>query len=108
MIITAPRFLKLIEMIFSVKFTIHGLALLPFIFIRDKSYKSNKVLINHEKIHLRQQIELLFFGFIIWYYIAMIRKGYRNISFEREAYKNQRDLGYLKNRKLFSFYKYQI
>jgi hypothetical protein len=30
-------------------------------------------------------------------------KGYRNISFEKEAYLNEKDPEYLSNRKLYSF-----
>lgn len=32
--------------------------------------------------------------------------AYRNISFEREAYSNEKNLLYLTNRKLFSFAKF--
>lgn len=34
------------------------------------------------------------------------KKAYRSLSFEREAYDNEKDLDYLKNRKRFSFVKY--
>lgn len=107
MTIVAPRFLRLIEAMFRVQFTIHGMAFFPVIFLRDASYRSNKILMNHERIHLRQQLELLVFGFVIWYYIEMAFKGYKNISFEKEAYENQRDLNYLKKRRLFAFFKYR-
>ena len=33
-------------------------------------------------------------------------KAYAAISFEREAYANQRDLGYLRRRRPYSFLKY--
>jgi len=36
-----------------------GLTLFPFIFLRTKNLKENPTLIHHEKIHLRQQLELL-------------------------------------------------
>ena len=29
-------------------------------------------------------------------------KAYRNISFEKEAYNNEKDLNYIKNRKIFA------
>lgn len=106
MIIESPKFLILIQRVFRVKFKINGLAIFPFIFVSNKSQDKFSVLVNHEKIHFRQQLELLFIGFIIWYYIAYFRKGYRNISFEKEAYDNQENLDYLKQRKLFSFFKY--
>lgn len=107
MIVVAPNFLRLIERTFKMDMKIGGLAILPFIFVPSQDSKNNKVLINHEKIHLRQQKELLFFGFIVWYFIALCRKGYVNISFEREAYSNQGNLTYLKYRSWFSFYKYR-
>ncbi|MEK6828895.1 MAG: hypothetical protein AABY15_02130 [Nanoarchaeota archaeon] len=107
MIVVAPRFLNFIRWMFGIKMQIGGLAILPFIFVPDKDCKKNKQLINHERIHLRQQVELLFFVFIIWYFIALYRKTYMGISFEREAYQNQNNLNYLKTRPWFAFLKYR-
>jgi len=107
MIVAASKLLKLIQKLFRVNFDISGLAIFPFIFVANKNQNNFFVLINHEKIHFRQQVGLLFISFLFWYYIAMFRKGYRNISFEREAYENQENLNYLKTRKWFSFLKYQ-
>ena len=92
-----------------------GLAIYPFIFLKNKALSDNEVLINHERIHLKQQIELLWIFFFIWYIIEFIirlvyyrnwKKAYRNISFEREAYQNEFDLDYLKYRKFWDFLKY--
>lgn len=92
-----------------------GLTAFPFVFLKYRIDKKNAVLINHERIHLRQQIELLILPFFIWYFIEYFvrllqfrskNRAYRNISFEREAYTNESDLNYLKKRKLFSFWKY--
>lgn len=92
-----------------------GLAIFPFIFLRDKKLKENLIVINHEKIHLRQQLELFWIFFFLWYGIEFLVRwiqfknaitAYRNISFEREAYTNEADLNYLKNRKFWSFAKY--
>ncbi|WP_062052816.1 hypothetical protein [Aquimarina longa] len=92
-----------------------GIALWPFIVINNSYLKNDEVFINHEKIHLRQQAELLvipFYGFyLIEYVIRLIQyrnshQAYRNISFEREAYVNEDDLYYLKVRKPWSFIKY--
>lgn len=92
-----------------------GLTLFPFIFLLRKEDKRNKVLINHEKIHIRQQLELLVFPFFIWYGIEFLirlvqfknwSRAYRNISFEREAYENEKDLDYLKKRSFWNFLKY--
>ena len=94
---------------------ISGITLFPFILLRKKEYRQNENLINHEKIHIRQQLELLIIPFYIWYlseyYINYLKYknphlAYRNISFEREAYDNEQNPDYLKKRKLWSFLKY--
>ncbi|MBV6878237.1 hypothetical protein NG800_001280 [Epilithonimonas ginsengisoli] len=94
---------------------ISGITLFPFILLRKKELRQNQSLINHEKIHLRQQLELLIIPFYIWYlseyYIKYLKykdpeRAYRNISFEREAYENDQNLDYLKTRKLWSFISY--
>lgn len=91
-----------------------GMALFPFIILRDKRMKDNQRLINHERIHLRQQMELLVIPFYIWYlteYFILLGKykskniAYRNISFEREAYANEYNLNYLKDRPFWNFIK---
>ena len=92
-----------------------GITLFPFIVVSQKNLKQNEVIINHEKIHIRQQIELLILPFFIWYGIEFFMKwiiykdknvAYRNISFEREAYSNEKDLHYLKQRSFWNFLKY--
>jgi hypothetical protein len=97
------------------KLKINGITLFPFIFIRKLEDKDNKILINHEKIHLRQQVELCIVFFYIWYlveyyyWLIKLKKpydAYRRISFEREAYENDDNLNYLSKRKVFAFWKY--
>ncbi|MEY2924173.1 MAG: hypothetical protein RLZZ337_721 [Bacteroidota bacterium] len=87
---------------------ITAITLWPFIFFRDKDKRKDTIIINHEKIHLRQQLELLVLPFYIIYlleyvfYVIKYRnhdKAYRSISFEREAYRNEGSLSYLKQRK---------
>jgi hypothetical protein len=89
-----------------------SVTLFPFVLIKCKDDKKNTVLLNHEKIHLQQQIELLILPFFIWYalefLINLIRfknsnQAYLNISFEREAYFNENNLSYLSNRSLWAF-----
>jgi hypothetical protein len=89
-----------------------GLTFFPFVFLTDKDDKLNTVFINHEKIHIRQQLELLILPFYIWYLTEYLfrliqykdrKKAYFNISFEREAYANEKDFVYLKNRKVWRF-----
>ncbi|TLP74390.1 hypothetical protein ES765_16115 [Maribacter sp. ACAM166] len=92
-----------------------GLSLWPFIFLKNGSLRQDDVLINHEKIHLRQQQELLILPFYMLYLTEWLLRtvwyldsyrAYQNISFEREAYSHEHELGYLSKRKSFSFIKY--
>lgn len=94
---------------------ISGITLFPIIILKHQRDRDNAVLINHEKIHLRQQLELLIIPFYLWYvaeylfHFIKVRNAflaYKMISFEREAYAMEEDLDYLKKRKLFSFFKY--
>ena len=79
-----------------------AITLWPFIFVR-KDVKFNDIDLNHEKIHLAQQIELLVIPFYIIYLIEWIFKGYRQICFEKEAYNNENNLDYLKTRKHYNY-----
>ena len=92
-----------------------GLTCYPFVFLKSKDLKLNTVLINHENIHLKQQLELLILPFYIVYGIEFLIRyayyknwhlAYRTISFEREAYANERRLDYLKHRPFWNFLKY--
>lgn len=92
-----------------------GLTLFPFVILRDFLDKENKVLLNHEKIHIRQQLELLILPFFLLYFLEYLirllqfkdrNKAYRNISFEREAYQNESNLDYLQTRSFWNFRKY--
>jgi hypothetical protein len=92
-----------------------GLTFFPFVLLTDRNDALDKVCVNHERIHLRQQIELLILPFYVWYGTEFLIKwlkyknkntAYRNISFEREAYINENDLNYLKARSFYSFSKY--
>ncbi len=92
-----------------------GLSLWPLIILKADALRKDAVLINHERIHLRQQQELLILPFYILYFIEwLVRlllyrdayKAYKNLSFEREAYEHESKLDYLKNRKPFAFIKY--
>ena len=92
---------------------VEGMAVYPFIFLKTKS--PARLLINHERIHLRQQIEMGLVVFYIWYFAEYLIRlvqykkhylAYLHISFEREAFLNQQDFDYLKNRKFWAFLKY--
>ena len=97
--------------------------LFGLIFVREekrKQIESNPnikaVLLNHELVHTTQYKELLFVFFLLLYllnyvinifvYRFNLKKAYRNICFEREAYSNQCNNDYLKQRCLFSWFKY--
>lgn len=92
-----------------------GMTVFPFIIIPDKKYREDEIFLNHEKIHIRQQAELLVIPFFIWYLVEFLIRlvryrdrwmAYKNISFEREAYAKEKDPGYLKSRSFWSFLRY--
>ena len=94
---------------------VRGITLFPFIVLSEKLDKNDSVLLNHERIHLRQQLEMLVIPFFVVYVIEFLlgylkyrnwQKAYKNISFEREAYINEKDLHYLKQRSFWRFLKY--
>ena len=86
----------------------------PFIFVR-KGKKITDTVINHEGIHGKQQVEMLVIPFFVWYLLEWAVKlvfgkgnAYHRISFEREAFENEKDFGYLKERKHYAWFKYII
>jgi len=90
-----------------------GMALFPFILVQKSN--PSKILVNHERIHLRQQIELGIVFFYLWYLISygMNRlkgmphnKAYHQIIFEREAYQEDENFQYLTKRKWLAFLRY--
>lgn len=94
---------------------IRGITLFPFVFVRDKSELKDKVLVNHEKIHIRQQFELLILPFYIWYLLDFgfqyykfrnRNEAYLNIVFEKEAYSNENNMDYLRERSVWNFLRY--
>ena len=91
------------------------MALYPFILVNKKELLNNAVVINHERIHLRQQAELLVLPFYILYLLNYLvnlaiyhqhNKAYLNIVFEREAYAKEQAMLYLKHRKWFAWARY--
>ncbi len=68
-------------------------------------------------IHIQQQLEMLLIPFYIFYilnfiinYIIYLNifKAYKNIVFEKEAYANDSNLNYLKNRSIAPWLIYLI
>lgn len=93
----------------------NAIAIWPFIILNNKYLKNDDVLMNHEKIHLQQQKEMLLVFFFLWYLIEFLIKlfkykkpifAYRNLSFEREAYANEKDKTFLNKRGFWNFLKY--
>ena len=90
--------------------------LFGILFVRkDVKYKLDDIAINHEAIHSEQMKELFYIPYYIiylleWLYKVLFKypfshKAYRDISFEKEAYIYEEDLGYLKRRKHFAMWK---
>jgi hypothetical protein len=94
---------------------VSGMALFPFILVNNQSLLTDTILLNHERIHLKQQAELLVIPFYVLYLINYLiniakyrnhDKAYLNIVFEREAYAKDTDPGYLNCRKMYSWRRY--
>lgn len=92
-----------------------GISLWPFVIVRHPNLKNNPVFLNHERIHLKQQAEMLVLPFYLWYsiefFLRLLKyknaiKAYRKISFEREAYFNEKDRAYCQKRKFWNFLQY--
>lgn len=86
--------------------------ILGMIFCRGRKGSLKPDDINHEYIHTLQQKELLYVGFIIWYYAEWViryfkyhnwMKAYYHISLEREAYKHEKDLDYRCHRRAYAW-----
>ncbi|CAG5069700.1 hypothetical protein DYBT9623_02437 [Dyadobacter sp. CECT 9623] len=106
--------MKIKGFILSISFLwVEGMAIFPFILLKTKT--PGRFLINHERIHLKQQLELGLILFYAWYFIeylirlAQYKKhylAYLHISFEREAFQHQSDLEYLNKRPFWAFLRY--
>ena len=86
----------------------------PFIFVRRGVWYSNDT-DRHERIHGRQQLEMLLLLFYLWYGVEYIirlcitrdrDRAYRTISFEQEAYDHDRDEQYLQHRRWYAWLMY--
>jgi len=92
-----------------------GIALAGIILVR-RGYRLSERQLMHERIHFRQQRELLWLPFFILYILEFLvrylrngfkwDKAYRSISFEREAYQNEDNPKYLEERKVFAWRRY--
>ena len=91
------------------------MALFPYILVKEKAALNDALLINHERIHLRQQAELLVLPFYVLYLLNYLfnlikyrnhYKAYLYIVFEREAYAHEANLRYLLQRKPYTWYRF--
>jgi len=111
MILVAPIFVRLITGNFA-----RAITLYPFVFVRNSRDAQDEVLLNHERIHLRQQREMWIIPFYysyLWEYFCGRKAGlnhedaYRQISFESEAYTHQHDPDYLNKRRSHAYQQYK-
>ena len=89
------------------------MALWPFLLIRE-DVVAIPALMRHERIHFCQQLELLILPFYIFYGAEYLwhrvrgmahHEAYRALSFEREAYGNDGDAGYLERRRRWGMWR---
>jgi len=107
-IIESEKFCKAISWFMPVG----AITLCPFIVCRDKN---DTIMLNHESIHVKQQLELFVIPFFIiyllnWAYNLIKFKGdtekaYLEIIFEKEAYAYEDNLEYLDTRPSWSCFK---
>lgn len=82
------------------------------LFVRGTQKDITAELLNHERIHSAQMKELGYVFFYVAYILEWLfricsgdKNAYLNLSFEREAYRNQRDATYLRSRKWFAMWR---
>lgn len=91
------------------------LNLFGLLFVRENA-RLNDYIINHEAIHTAQMKELLYIPFYLIYVLEYLFKlikykpdeAYDNISFEKEAYANEKNKNYLKTRKHYAQWRKQV
>ncbi|HEY9561897.1 MAG TPA: hypothetical protein VIR29_14030 [Anseongella sp.] len=107
MILVSKQFLRVFTFSFA-----DAIVLFPFIILRSRALADNQQLIRHEKVHLRQQAEMLVIFFYIWYLLEYLLRrlggrshmgAYLRISFECEARAHETNPGYLPERKFWAF-----
>lgn len=109
-VVISPRFTKAISWVIDVG----AITLYPFIISRQEMSETT---LRHETIHIAQQKELLVIFFYLlygWDFLYGLIKykdkelAYRRIRFEQEAYAQEENTNYLKNRQLYSWRKYKV
>ncbi len=92
-----------------------GLAFFPFVFIRSEEFVVPWV-VDHERIHHRQEVETLFVGVVVLSLIEFIyarfvlkknkMQSYLYTAAEQEAYLSMHDHNYLQERKPWALLKF--
>lgn len=84
--------------------------LFGLLFVKE-DMRVDEMVINHERIHSAQMREMLYLPFYLAYAVEWLwrfarlkdgYKAYRWMTFEREAYDNQRNYDYLSGRRHFA------
>lgn len=93
-----------------------AMAFWPFIIFRSREDASNPIILNHERIHHRQQLEMLIVPYYVLYFAEYWTKMFQNgfnhekayfsVSFEREAYDNEKNFNYLRGRRFLASLRY--
>jgi len=103
---------SIIPKLFSWVIDVNAITLFPFIFIKNDG---DPVTENHENIHVAQYAELFIFGFLFLYLFDFIKgvlmlknmkKAYKMIRFEQEAYAMEKTADYLEIRERFAWRNY--
>jgi hypothetical protein len=98
----------------SIVVDVYAITIFPFIISKEEM---SEITLNHETIHIQQQKELfvlgfypLYFFFYLWGFIKYKDKhqAYYRIPFEQEAFENDQNLNYLKDRKSFSWREFKV
>lgn len=114
-ILISPKIVYICGILSGTPSLARAVAIFPFIIIRSEK-DMEPWLINHERIHLKQQIEMFFVGLVVLniletiYSVIFLKKSfakaYRWRASEQEAYRNQNNLSYLKDRKVWAMFNY--
>lgn len=114
-IVTSRSIVRLFGRFVSLGDKAMALTFYPFIFMRPDT-RSHESLLQHEQIHIKQQLELLIIGAwmlygIEYFYARYIKKldkrqAYYYTALEQEAHRNSKVPNYLKQRKSYAVLRY--
>jgi len=117
-VVVSYRLMRLISRLLGFKpgKGIRGISLFSIIIFEDFEHANKKGWLTHELTHFRQELELLIIPFLLvylgeYFYWRLIKRkshieSYLLISFEQEAYVNEMNDNYLKERKFCAWTKF--